>query len=408
MLRAIEIAREAEGRTSPNPLVGAVLAAGGRVIAEGYHARFGGAHAEPRLLKQLSGRSIPRDAVLYLTMEPCSYHGKTPACAETLLETSIRRFEVATLDPNPLVSGRGVKMLRRDGRDVRLGLLAKAARAINRPYFLSRSEGRARVTLKLATSIDGKVADQWGKSRWITGPTARREVGRLRAGADAIVVGRGTVEQDDPRLRSYTAPKRSPTRLVLDSRLVIDPDCRLARLWREDVGDFAGQPGRQLGNWFEAEGERRPRWIRRPRLIVAATDPSARRKKEFERAGWEVWDLPGSDGRIDLPKLACKAVEEGLIDLLVEPGPTLVAGFLDRGPVDRIVLHVAPKVLGGDRDWSGGVAPRRINEVLQAALNAPTKVLGADLAIELTAPGGGAIVPVSAARNAVNSSRGRN
>ncbi len=152
MRRAIELARQAEGVTSPNPLVGAVLVTNGKVIAEGYHARFGGAHAEPRLLAKLSGRSIPRDAVLYLTMEPCSYHGKTPACVTALLDSTISRFVVATRDPNHRVSGRGVAALRRAGREVRVGLLANEARAINRPYFMSRRQGHARVTLKIAST----------------------------------------------------------------------------------------------------------------------------------------------------------------------------------------------------------------------------------------------------------------
>jgi diaminohydroxyphosphoribosylaminopyrimidine deaminase/5-amino-6-(5-phosphoribosylamino)uracil reductase len=403
MRQAIELARRGEGATSPNPLVGAVLVSRGRVIAEGYHPRFGAAHAEPRLLAKLSGRSIPPDAELFLTLEPCSYHGKTPPCVDALLASPIRRFVVATTDPNPKVRGRGITALRRAGRQVRLGVLASEAKLLNLPYFTSRREGRARVTLKIASTADGMVADFGGGSRWITGAQARREVGRLRARCDAIVVGRGTVERDDPRLRSSTNPSRSPTRIVLDSRLRVDPNCRLARLWREDVGVLAGTSGTQVGNWLQSEERRSVRWVRRPRLVVVAADPPARRRAAFERAGWEIWNLPADSGRIDLRALAGRASREGLIDLLVEPGPALVAGFLGSGPVDRILLFLAPKILGGKRGWSGSMAPRALGSALRAALRGPTKAVGPDLLLELTGPRGRALVPASRLRNGVDS-----
>ena len=393
MRHAIGLARKGEGSTSPNPLVGAVLVSHDQVIAEGHHGRFGGPHAEPRLLAGLSNRVVPRDAELFLTLEPCSYHGKTPPCVEALLACGIRRFVVATTDPNPKVRGRGVATLRRAGCHIRLGVLADDAKALNVPYFLSQREGRARVTLKLASTADGMLADRTGASRWITGPRARREVDRLRARCDAVVVGSGTVDRDDPRLRSKTTPRRSPTRIVLAGRLGCDPDCRLARLWRKDVGSLFRPSGLQVGNWVRPEGSRSTGWIRRPRLIVATVDPPARRRAAFERAGWEIWDLPGDAGRIDLPALSRRACREGLIDLVVEPGPTLAAGFLETGPVDRILLFLAPKVLGGDHGWTRALAPRLLRSALQAVPGTPPRVLGSDLLLELTGPRGGPILP---------------
>ena len=398
MRKAIDLARRGEGSTSPNPMVGAVLVSRGRVIADGYHARFGGAHAEPRLLTKLAGRNVPRDAVLYLTLEPCSYHGKTPPCVDALLASPIRRFVVATTDPNPRVRGRGVASLRAAGREVRLGVLGSEARSLNRPYFVSCKEARALVTLKIASTADGMLADSTGASRWITGPQARREVGRLRARCDAVIVGRGTVERDDPRLRSMTHPGRSPTRIVLDTRLRTDPDCRLARLWRKDVAGPVDSSASRAGNWVQMKLRRSTRWVRRPRLVVAAADPPARSRMAFERAGWEVWDLPGTGAGVDLQALAVRACSEGLIHLLVEPGPTLVAGFLDTGPVDRMLLFLAPKILGGGEGWSRSLAPRSIGKALRAALGQPARPVGPDLLLEITAPRGGPLVPVSGLR----------
>jgi diaminohydroxyphosphoribosylaminopyrimidine deaminase/5-amino-6-(5-phosphoribosylamino)uracil reductase len=403
MRKAIELARGGEGSTSPNPMVGAVLVSRGRVIAEGYHARFGGAHAEPRLLAKLAGRRIPRDAELFLTLEPCSYHGKTPPCADALLASPIRRFVVATTDPNTKVRGRGIAALRAAGRDVRLGVMASEARSLNLPYFTSQREGRARVTLKIASTADGMLADSTGASRWITGPQARREVGRLRARCDAVVVGRGTVERDDPRLRSSTQPGRSPTRIVLDTRLRANPDCRLARLWREDVAGSTGPSEERIGNWVYLKQRRSMRWVRRPRLIVAAADPPARRRTAFERAGWEVWNLPGARAGVDLQALAVHACHEGLIDLVAEPGPALVAGFLHAGPVDRMLLFLAPKIVGGGEGWSRSLEPRSLGAALRVAPKGPVKNVGPDLMIELTGPRGGPLVPGSRLRKGLDS-----
>jgi len=385
MQSALVLARRGIGKTSPNPAVGAVLHSRGERIAEGFHARFGGPHAERRLLASLAGRRVPSRAVLCLTLEPCAHHGKTPPCVEALLASRIQRFVIATADPNPTVRGRGIRALRADGREVRVGLLAREARELNAPFFIAHTQGRARVSLKIASSLDGMLADFEGHSRWITGGRARRAVGRLRAIADAVVVGRGTVEKDDPRLRATPGNRYTPTRIVIDSRLAIEPGCRLARIWRREVGSLPrdADEGERVGNWVPRWNRVGGlRWVRRPRLIAVTADPPAARRSLFLRSGWEVWDLPGSGGHVDLLALARRASREGLHDLLVEPGPRLAAGFLSVGPVDRILMFVSPRILGGDRGWTGHLGPLPLKQSLRIKLGAKIERFGEDLLIQ--------------------------
>ncbi len=419
MRAAIEVARRGEGRTSPNPCVGALLVdRRGRPIAEGWHARFGSHHAERVLLEHVGGRRIPSDAVLYLTLEPCAHRGKTPPCVDALLESSIRRFVIASRDPDPRRAGRGIRALRAAGREVRVGLLRDDARELNRPFFLAMEEGRARVTLKIASTLDGQLADEDGRSKWITGPSARREVARLREASDAVVVGSGTVETDDPRLHTRSR-SRAPSRIVIAGRLDFDPDCRLARIWRAERGRRRERQGVRLGNWVGittgsrvgpkgaaprtgsngtvsrtgSNGTHPPgRWIRSPRLIVATADEAPRRRDPFLRRGWEVWPIPDRSGRaVDLTGLARKACEEGLLDLLVEPGPRLASAFVETGPVDRILLFLAPAILGGGRGWTSSMTALPLPRAMRGAIVGPPAVHGPDVLIEFVnePPAGG-------------------
>ncbi|MBD3162165.1 MAG: bifunctional diaminohydroxyphosphoribosylaminopyrimidine deaminase/5-amino-6-(5-phosphoribosylamino)uracil reductase RibD [Candidatus Eisenbacteria bacterium] len=393
MARALAVARRGEGATSPNPKVGAVLAVADRILAEGWHRRFGAAHAERHLLARWGGGKIPTDAVLYVTLEPCAHTGKTGPCAERLLDTSIQRFVVAIRDPNPRVRGRGIRRLRHAGREVRVGLLGREARALNHAYLLSHREGRASITVKLATSLDGRLADAWGGSQWITGPVARNEGIRRRRVADAIVVGRGTADRDDPRLDARGGARSSPSRILLDASLRSDPACRMARLWRAEIAPLADYEGTSRGNWIP------PRraggiWRRRPRLIAAAAAaPPARRAARFRNAGWEIWELPARDGRIDADALAVRAGREGLLDLLVEAGPTLAASLLETGPVDRLLLFLAPLILGGPAGWTATLPPRRITRPIRGRPLADPVRIGGDLLWEIAGPRGEPLVP---------------
>jgi len=405
MRRALEIARRGTGRVSPNPLVGAVLTdASGHVLAEGHHARFGGIHAERALLARIGcGRRVPKDAIFYVTLEPCVHHGKTPPCVDALLEFGIQRFVVAVRDPDLRTAGRGIRGLRAAGREVRVGLLREEARGLNPAFFLANEAGRARVTLKIASSLDGKLADFAGRSRWITGPRARGEVARLRGACDAVVVGSGTVEVDDPRLRSHSA-ELAAGRIVIASRLDIDPDCRLARIWRRESGrssrgaEGASASDGAIGNWVPRPkgSPGRARWVRRPRLIVATASPSKRRRELFHQRGWEIWDLPDqSGGKVDLMALAHRSAAEGLMDLLVEPGPRLASGFLMDGPVDRILLFIAPMILGGSRGWTADLPARALGRAIRAAVLGAPRFHGPDLALEIVSRNGSALGTIS-------------
>jgi diaminohydroxyphosphoribosylaminopyrimidine deaminase/5-amino-6-(5-phosphoribosylamino)uracil reductase len=219
-----------------------------------------------------------------------------------------------------------------------------------------------------------------------------------------VVVGRGTVERDDPRLLGVARPDRSPSRIVLDSRLSIDPDCRLARLWRRQWGRIAVEDATVTGNWIRDARSRSRRWRRRPRLIAATAEPSRRRIDRFRRRGWEIWPLPGRDGRVDLAALAQHAASEGLIDLLIEPGPVLMGAFLNLGPIDRILTFVAPKVLGGPNGWSDLSEPRMLGRALEPVAAGPVREIGGDFLFEWTGKLGAAIVPPRATADRLHSS----
>ena len=228
MTLALRLAAKGRGRTSPNPMVGAVVVAAGRILGQGYHQRAGGPHAEVLALRQAGRRAA--GATLYVTLEPCGHTGKrTPPCVPLILESGIRRVVVAQLDPNPLVSGRGIRALRAAGLRVEIGCGARQARRLNAVYSHWMRTGRPFVIMKAGMTLDGKIATASGESRWITGEAARRDAHRLRSRVDAVLVGIGTVLRDDPALTARVSdqPRRQPIRIVLDSRLRIPLKARV-------------------------------------------------------------------------------------------------------------------------------------------------------------------------------------
>ncbi|MEZ4653459.1 MAG: dihydrofolate reductase family protein [Candidatus Eisenbacteria bacterium] len=273
----------------------------------------------------------------------------------------MRRVVVATLDPNPSVRGRGVARLRKAGIEVEIGPGAREALALNLPYFQRHLYERAWIELKEAITLDGRVADSGGRSRWITGPEARRIVHRDRARADALVIGAGTLRADDPELTVRDTPGSTPTRIVIDSRLRISPEARVWQAWHADSGGRRpGSEGRPIGRrdtpTVSGNFVRRSdgRWLRRPRLILATVRgvPGGRLER-FRERGWEPWLLPARGGHVSLPALARRAAREGLHHLLVEAGPTLAQAWLEADLVDALTLYMAPKVLGGRFGWTG-------------------------------------------------------
>lgn len=318
MRRALELAERGRGLTSPNPMVGAVVVRDGEIVGEGFHERAGSAHAEVVALAAAGARS--RDATLYVTLEPCVHQGRTPPCAPAVIAAGIRRVVAALVDPNPRVSGRGLATLRAAGVEVAGLTLADAAERQNRTFVSAMRLGRPHVTLKAAMTLDGRIADVRGESKWITGPDARAIAHRLRSEADAILVGVGTVLRDDPALtvRLDRPWPREPYRVVLDSAARTPADARVIS---------AGTPARTL----VVTGEHAPR-----ERVAALTSRGA-----------GVVSVASPDGRVDLG--AALAVLAGLEvrAVLVEGGGEIHGAFLDAGLVDRVAIFIAPRLLGG-------------------------------------------------------------
>ena len=317
MRRALTLAAEGRFSTSPNPRVGCIIAHGGQIVGQGFHLKAGGPHAEVHALRQAGENA--RGATAYVTLEPCSHYGRTPPCAEALIQAGVSRVVAAIADPNPQVAGKGLAMLSAAGIRTESGLLETEARELNRG-FLSRIErGRPFVRLKCAASLDGKTALSDGLSQWITGEAARHDVQILRAESCAVLTGIGTVLADDPQLNVRAFPTlRQPLRIVLDSRLRLPPTAKL-------LADPAS-----------------------PILLLTAVPPEKYPAALTAVPHLDILTVPAADGRISLPAALTLLAERGIGELLVEAGATLCGAFLQAGLADEIVLYQAGKILGGN------------------------------------------------------------
>ncbi|HTO13263.1 MAG TPA: bifunctional diaminohydroxyphosphoribosylaminopyrimidine deaminase/5-amino-6-(5-phosphoribosylamino)uracil reductase RibD [Candidatus Binatia bacterium] len=352
MRRALEVAERGRGLTSPNPMVGAVVVRDGRIVGEGAHLRAGGPHAEVEALA--AAGEAARGATLYCTLEPCDHHGRTPPCAPAVAAAGITRVVAALGDPNPLARGGGAR-LRAAGVAEELGLLAEDAERQNRAWLTAMRERRPHVTLKAAATLDGKIADVHGGSKWITGEAARLHAHRLRAESDAIVVGVTTALRDDPALtvRLGEPWPREPYRVVLDTTARLGTDARLIQ---------AGTPSRAL--------------------IAAGEGAPADRLSALARAGATVLHLPTRGGRVDVAALLARLFELEVRAVLVEGGGETHAAFLEAGAVDRVALFLAPLLLGG-REAPGvlGGAGRELKSALRLGPLTVT-TLGDDVLLE--------------------------
>ena len=309
MARALQLAARGLTTTSPNPRVGCVIVRDGRIVGEGWHERAGTPHAEIHALN--AAGEAARGATVYVTLEPCSHHGRTPPCAEALIQVGVARVVAAMSDPNPLVAGGGISMLTLAGIQAEVGLMEAEARALN-PGFVSRmTRQRPWVRLKTASTLDGKTALANGASQWITGEAARADVQRLRARACAILTGSGTVLADNPRMNVRDLDiGRQPLRVVVDSTLRTPADAAIL-----------------------------------PALIACHhADPAAR--AALEQAGAEVIALPGTDGRVDLAALLTQLAQRGVNELHVEAGAALNGALIKAGLVDEWVAYMAPMAVG--------------------------------------------------------------
>ncbi len=347
---ACRLARKAAGRTSPNPLVGAVLVRGGRIVGAGYHRFAGGDHAEIAALKAAGAKA--RGATLYITLEPCSHQGRTPPCTRALIQAGIKEVVCGARDPNPLVSGRGFRKLRSAGIRVRAGILEDQCRALIESFAKFITRRLPFVILKLAVSLDGKIAAASGDARWISGAASRETAHRLRNEVDAVIVGIGTVKADDPQLTCRIAGGRNPLRIVLDSRLEIKPSAALLR---------------------QAD----------PAKTIIAAGPAASRAKARALAarGAEIWSMPLRAGRIAWLPLLRRLAKLGVVSVMIEGGAALAASALRAGVVDKTIFFYAPKILGGDaRSMIGPLGLRRVRHAL-ALKNLRVEKSGADLMV---------------------------
>lgn len=320
MSMALALARRGLGRVSPNPAVGCVLVKDGVVVGRGWTQPGGRPHAEVEALARAGAAA--NGATAYVTLEPCSHHGKTPPCADALIAAGIRRAVVAVEDPDPRVNGRGVRALKKHGIDVDLGVGEVEARDVNEGFFKRVQHKRPMVTLKLAMSLDGRIATHTGESQWITGEAARMEAHRLRATHDAIMVGSGTALEDRPRLdcRLPGLADRSPIRIVADRRLRLP-----------------------LTSCLVATAKDTPTWL------VTLPDADRNRRAAFEECGVTVIPVaPAAPGTEDIAHVLAVLAERGITRLLVEGGAHLAATLLQADLVDRLAWFQAPNLIGGD------------------------------------------------------------
>lgn len=356
MALALRLAAKGRGGTSPNPMVGAVVVAGDRIVGQGYHRRAGGPHAEVIAVQAAGPRA--KQATLYVTLEPCCHTKKrTPPCVPVLVAAGLTRIVVAMPDPNPRVGGRGIRALRRAGLEVAVGCRRDEAARLNEAYRHWIRTGLPFVTLKAAMTLDGKIATASGESQWITGKPARRYVHQLRSRMDAILVGAGTVRRDDPRLtvrlgRGATTaePAHHPLRVILDSRLRIPLTARV------------------LGAGT---------------AIATTAQARAGKIRQVLAKGAQVWVLPAQQGSVSLRACLAKLGALGITSLLIEGGSEVNASAIRSGLVNRLVFLMAPKLLGGQdaKGVVGGLSPKRL---AQATVLKDIRVqpLGSDFLVE--------------------------
>ncbi len=366
MARALRLAAKGQGTTGPNPMVGAVVVKNGRIVGEGFHRYAGGPHAELLALKQAGARA--KGATLYVTLEPCCHTEKrTPPCVPAVVAAGIARVVAAMQDPNPRVSGRGLRALRAAGVAVTVGCLRAEAEALNVLYGYRMKTGLPYVVLKAGMTLDGKIATAAGESQWITGPEARRDAHRLRAEADAVLVGVDTVLHDDPQLtvrlpgRQAAKPARHPLRVILDSRLRIPLSARVLR-----AGDPARKQSLPVGTLILTTA-------RAPRTKIA----------RLQRMGVDVVVCPSDKGRVSFRAGLRHVAKIGVASVLAEGGSEVNATAVRSGLVNRVVLYLAPMLLGGQdaKGLIGGSSPTRLSRSLGLTIQRLRR-LGSDVVIE--------------------------
>lgn len=353
MTRAIELAVKGRGKVSPNPMVGAVIAKNGKILGEGWHQEYGGLHAERNAIKNVNEHGENAEgAVMYVTLEPCCHFGKTPPCTDAIIESKISRVVIGSLDPNPLVAGKGAEILRNSGIEVTQGVLQEQCNSINTVFMHYITTGMPYVVMKYAMTLDGKIAAYTGKSKWITGEEARNNAHKMRGELTAIMVGVGTVLNDDPMLTCRTNNGKNPIRIVCDTNL------------RTPVKS-------KITDTSEAK------------TIIATCVTKPQKHQPYLERGCEIITLPVKDGRTDIYELMQKLGERKIDSVLLEGGAELNYSAVKAGVVNRIMAYISPKLLGGAAAKSpiGGIGIHCPNDAIK--ITSPSvKFIGDDILVE--------------------------
>ncbi len=320
---AIKLALKAKGKTSPNPLVGAVVVKDGRIVGEGYHRQAGLAHAEVNAIAQAGKKA--KGATLYVTLEPCTHFGRTPPCVNRIIKRGIKKVVIGMLDPNPINNGRAVVILRKHGIQVAYGFQQERLRKINEPFIKFITKKIPFITVKVAQSLDGKIATRTGDSKWITSDSARNFANSLRRYYDAVMVGVNTVIRDDPQLtcRTPRIPKRQPIRIVVDSQLSTPQDAKI----------------------FSAPGQ-----------VIIATLKSATGQETPNRQILSkkatILEVKEKNGQVNLYDMLKQLAKLEITNIMVEGGGSLIGSLFDEGLVDKVLIFIAPKIIGGKEAMS--------------------------------------------------------
>lgn len=372
MQKALALAARGGGKTNPNPMVGAVIVKNNKIIAADYHRRAGTPHAEILALKKAGTGA--KDATLYINLEPCCHTEKrTPPCTKSIIKSGLKKVVIAMKDPNPKVNGKGIKELRAAGIETEVGAMEEEAKKLNEAFVKFITKKEPFVILKIAQSIDGKIATAKGESRWITGKKSRRYVHKLRSEVDAVLVGIGTVLKDSPSLTSRIPGGRNPYRIIVDSNLQIPLNAKILR-HRDHKTIIATIP--------------HPPFI--PPLVRGDTEGSKRGWEDYQakidilkNLGVQVLTIKDKNGRVDLKALMKKLGKLNIMSVMIEGGSSINASAISSKIVDKIMFFIAPKIIGGMDAISsvGGKSPLLLKDALRIK-NLPVKKIGEDLLLK--------------------------
>lgn len=351
MKRALKLANKGRGYVSPNPMVGALLVRDGKIIGQGYHRRFGGPHAEINAIR--NAKENVAGSTLYVTLEPCCHEGKTPPCVESIIAHHIARVVIGSIDANPLVSCQGMDRLRQSGIEVKTGVLADECRKLNEVFFHYMETGKPFVTVKYAQTLDGRIATMSGQSQWISSGASLQFAHRLRAEHDAILVGCGTVMQDNPALTVRLVRGRNPLRVIVDSHLRIPLNAKV----------------------FDQQSVAKT-------LVVTTVDKTNLKWKKLEDKGVEMMSIEANrQGQVHLKKLFKRLSQKNISSILVEGGAKILTAVLKQNLANRLVTVIAPKIIGQGIEAIGDLNIRTLNSAKKISIEKVTR-LGDDIIID--------------------------